>query len=560
MRPAGTSQPGPLRIDAATASWPLWDVATTRALEELARARLPTGALMRRAGASVARLARALCPHAQRAWVAAGPGGNGGDGLHAAAELRHAGLEVVVTLVGDAGRLAPEPAAALERARQAGCLVAPEVPGPDPADRTFDLAIDALLGLGASRAPAGTLQSAIQAFNAMAGLRLCVDLPSGLQADTGARLGSEAARGHATLALLTLKPALFTGAGREHAGQAWFDDLACPPRDGLHPVARLASAQDVTDALPARTHDRHKGSFGDVLVVGGAPGMVGAARLAAQGALAAGPGRVFLSPLDPDQALADPLHPEWLWSSQAWLPGRHALESDTVVCGCGGGWAVAQALPSLLARAPRLVLDADALNAVARDASLRHQLRARADRGHATVLTPHPLEAARLLGYETARVQADRLQAADALARELAAVVLLKGSGSVIACRGRMPVVNPTGSASLSVGGTGDVLAGWIGGLWACAGRAWEPGDLDAGWRCAVAAAWLHGLAGERPGASPVRAGALAEAMASSAEAWRARQAAASVSAAYASVPLPSSDLPRPCAQVMRPPHDGPAS
>jgi NAD(P)H-hydrate repair Nnr-like enzyme with NAD(P)H-hydrate dehydratase domain len=170
------------------------------------------------------------------------------------------------------------------------------------------------------------------------------------------------------------------------------------------------------------------------------------------------------------------------------------------------------------------------------------------------------LEAARLLGYETARVQADRLQAADALARELAAVVLLKGSGSVIACRGRMPVVNPTGSASLAVGGTGDVLAGWIGGLWACAGRAWEPGDLDAGWRCAVAAAWLHGLAGERPGASPVRAGALAEAMASSAEAWRARQAAASVSAAYASVPLPSSDLPRPCAQVMRPPHDGPAS
>ena len=226
-------------------------------------------------------------------------------------------------------------------------------------------------------------------------------------------------------------------------------------------------------------------------------------------------------------------------AAQAWLPGRRELESDTVVCGCGGGQAVAQALPALLARAPRLVLDADALNAVSRDTTLRHLLCARAPRGQATVLTPHPLEAARLLGCDTPGVQANRLQAARALAREFGAVVLLKGSGSIIACDDRLPAVNPTGSASLSVGGTGDVLAGWIAGLWAGAGPGAEPGagpgHLDVGWRCTLAAAWLHGSAGERPGGSPVRPGWLAEAMASQAQGWRSGASAALVSAGSAS-------------------------
>jgi hydroxyethylthiazole kinase-like uncharacterized protein yjeF len=222
--------------------------------------------------------------------------------------------------------------------------------------------------------------------------------------------------------------------------------------------------------------------------------------------------------------------------AQAWLPGRRALESDTVVCGCGGGWAVAQALPDLLARAARMVLDADALNALVRDESLRRQLRARQTRGQATVLTPHPLEAARLLGTDTARVQSDRLQAADALARAFGSVVLLKGSGSVIACEGRLPVINPTGSASLSVGGTGDVLAGWIGGLWA-ASRDSGLDDASTGWQCALAAAWLHGQAGSRPGGSPVRAGTLAEDMARLAEVWRARTGADLLSAGRACGP-----------------------
>lgn len=519
--------------------WPLWNAAGTRALEAEAKSKLPAGALMQRAGHSVARWARALAPHALRAWVAAGPGGNGGDGLYAAAYLRKAGLEVQVTLVADAGSLAAEPAAALEQAREAGCVIGPALP-----DSAAELAIDALLGLGAHRAPAGTMLAAMQAFNGMPGCRLAVDLPSGLHADTGTRLGAVAASAHATLSLLTLKPALFTGAGRDHAGEAWFDDLGCETRSASDPVARLATAQDVAAVLRPRLHERHKGSFGDVLVVGGATGMLGAVRLAAQGAAAAGPGRVFVSPLDPAHALADAQHPEWLWTACAWLPGRHRVEETTVVCGCGGALAVAHTLPPLLARSPRLVLDADALNALAHDPQLRRQLQARRARGQATVLTPHPLEAARLLGCETAQVQSDRIGAARALTGELQATVLLKGSGSVIAGADRLPTVNPTGSGSLATGGTGDVLAGWLGGLWAGHGTNSACNADETGWRCAIAAAWLHGRAGERPGGSPVRPGELARALAIDAEAWRAQPRQRSFSVARASWPAGASPQP----------------
>lgn len=521
-----------VRVDRSQ-GWPLWDAAGTRALEEQARAALPPGTLMQRAGQAVARLARALAPHAGQAWIMAGPGGNGGDGLHAAAELRQAGLEVTVTLVAEPDALAPEPAAALARARAAGCVIGTELPRAAP-----PLAIDALLGLGAGRAPGGAFLAAIQAFNNMPGCRLAVDLPSGLHPDTGARLGHDAAYAHATLGLLTLKPALFTGAGRDHAGQAWFDDLGCEAGDAVPgPVARLASGADVSAALVPRAHDRHKGSFGDVLVVGGAPGMVGALRLAAQGALAAGPGRVFVSPLDPDLTLADPQHPEWLWTPQAWLPGRHALESDTVVCGCGGGAIVSEALPAILGRAARLVLDADALNAVSRDPQLRRQLSARRARGQSTVLTPHPLEAARLLGCDTAEVQADRPKAARELATLLGTIVVLKGSGTLVASAGRLPVVNPTGSASLAVGGTGDVLAGWIAGQWAVCSAGERDTHGESGWRSAVAATWLHGLAGERPAGAPIQAGHLAGSMAAQAEAWRSIREAERLSGACASLP-----------------------
>jgi hydroxyethylthiazole kinase-like uncharacterized protein yjeF len=186
------------------------------------------------------------------------------------------------------------------------------------------------------------------------------------------------------------------------------------------------------------------------------------------------------------------------------------LQRSTVVCGCGGGNLVADHLPAVLLHAPRLVLDADGLNAVAANVDLHALLMARSARGQATVLTPHPLEAARLLGASTAAVQADRLAHAKALADGCQATVVLKGSGSVIASPGRAPWINPTGNARLGTGGSGDVLAGWLGGLWSQA----PAGDAHG---AAAAAVWLHGRAAEHGDTRlPLRAGDLIDVMATS--------------------------------------------
>ena len=159
--------------------------------------------------------------------------------------------------------------------------------------------------------------------------------------------------------------------------------------------------------------------------------MSGAGLLAARAALGAGTGRVLVNLLDAAGPGVDALFPEAMFRTAAWRAGAAHLAASTIVCGCGGGMAVRDALPALLSRCPRLVLDADALNALTADAALRTQLDARAGRGLCTVLTPHPLEAARLLGSDANQVQCDRLQAARTLADRHGCVVLLKGSRSM---------------------------------------------------------------------------------------------------------------------------------
>jgi hydroxyethylthiazole kinase-like uncharacterized protein yjeF len=187
------------------------------------------------------------------------------------------------------------------------------------------------------------------------------------------------------------------------------------------------------------------------------------------------------------------------------------LAQSTAVCGCGGGDAVHAALPPLLSHAARLVLDADALNALAADPALSPLLLARAGRGLATLLTPHPLEAARLLHTSSAAVQHDRLAAARQLSADTGATVLLKGSGTVIAAPDGRLLINPTGNAALATAGTGDVLAGWAAGLWA---QQPEAAAADI----AAAAAWQHGRAADRHalsvGSGPLRAADLIEALA----------------------------------------------
>lgn len=488
--------------------WPLHGVASARRLEQAAAAALPPHTLMQRAGFATARLALAIAPHAASVLVLVGPGNNGGDGLEAAMHLARAGRRVDALLAGDPARLPDDAARSLQRAHEAGVLLH-EADAGDPPWQA-GLLIDALLGIGVRRAPEGRLAALIARSHRFGGPRLAVDLPSGLQADSGACPG-DAVRASHTLSLLALKPGLFTGEGRERAGAIWHDDLGVDATAEAA-LAHLPGPADLHPAT-ARAHAQHKGSFGDVLVIGGAAGMAGAARLAARSALAAGAGRVYLSPLDAT-AGPDDGRPELMHRDAAWRGDDGLLAEATVVCGCGGGTVVAGVLDGVLRQAGRLVLDADALNAVARGVALQDRLARRARQGRPTVLTPHPLEAARLLGTDAARVQADRLCAAMQLATRYDCAVLLKGSGSVLAAPGALPRINPTGNARLATAGTGDVLAGWIGGLWAQQPHAHGHGDaLDA----AMAAAWRHGAAADRAAGTlpdgPLLAGDLIAAM-----------------------------------------------
>ncbi|HEY1393897.1 MAG TPA: NAD(P)H-hydrate dehydratase [Methylibium sp.] len=485
-------------------AWPLHDAAATRELETRAAAALPSHVLMQRAGLAVARLAQAVAPHARRVWIAAGPGNNGGDGLEAAMHLHLAGREVSVSLAADGARLPADAAASLQRAKAAGVRITDAIEAPPPTPDA--LAIDALLGLGASRPPGGNIAQATDALNRGALPVLAIDLPSGLNASTGQAFEA-CVRARWTLSLLTLKPGLFTSAGRDHAGEVWFDSLGVAGNADAG-CAWLPCRETLLGLGPRRAHSQHKGSFGDVWIVGGAPSMVGAALLAARASLYAGAGRVYLHLLDASAARFDPAQPELMLRDT--LPDAAALPGCTVVCGCGGGEAVAAHLPGLLVRAGRLLLDADALNAVAADAALAQRLSQRAAHGLATLLTPHPLEAARLLKQGAADVQADRLAAARALAQRYQSVVVLKGSGSVICAPGAKPSVNPSGNAALASPGTGDVLAGWLGGLWSQGLSAHDAARLGTYQHGAAADGWLA----ERGAALALPAGALVQRLA----------------------------------------------
>jgi hydroxyethylthiazole kinase-like uncharacterized protein yjeF len=486
---------------------PLYDLAATRRLEAIALAAVPPHTLMRRAGRAAARLALALAPHARQVRIVAGVGNNGGDGLEAALELQRLGKAVEVLRVGEPAT--DDARDALQRARAAGVTIDPPQPQPLAA---HDLAIDALLGIGASRPPDGPLAAAIAALNGLPCPVLSIDLPSGLQPETGQPLGGVCVRAQHTLTLLTLKPGLFTGQGRDLAGTVWLDDLDCSPdANGASDASAWLYAG--AEAPAPRRHAQHKGSFGDVAVVGGATGMAGAALLAGRSAHAAGAGRVFVQMLDAAASGHDPIRPELMLRPE-WTQRQEpaVLAATTIVAGCGGGDTVRSALPRLLAHAGRLVLDADALNALAADTSLQTLLQARARRGAATVLTPHPLEAARLLGLPGgAAVQADRVAAARALAERLQCIVLLKGSGSVLAAPGRAPGLNASGNPALASAGTGDVLAGWIGGAWS---QRDEADEVERGWRAAAHAAWLHGAAADDAQVPVLRAADLIERMA----------------------------------------------
>ncbi len=464
----------------------LHDEAASRLAEASALSHSPAHSLMAQAGDSLARLAMALAPHARLHWVACGPGNNGGDGLIAALALHQAGRAVWISRTDSGPTPGSDAAWALGRCQDAGLPVHATPPA-----GAWDLALDALYGLGARPGLPDPHAEWLRLMRRSTAPLLCADVPSGLDGGTGVwsadpdvlvRLPGQT---H-TLSLLTLKTGLFTGAGRDAAGRIWWDDL------GQSHLAQEATAELLgAPPAPVPRHDSHKGLSGSVWVVGGDRGMAGAAWLAGQSALRRGAGRVHVCLLSPEDAPVP--RPLALMTAPA-VPDQ--AEGLTVVAGCGGGQAIRSALPRLLSRAGRLVLDADALNAIATDNALQTLLRVRASRHLQTVLTPHPLEAARLLNCTVARVQANRLAAARQLSADAGAVVVLKGSGSIVAHPDGRLAINPTGSQRLATAGSGDVLAGWIGARLA---------QGDPAWSASCRAVYRHGLqAVEGPADEPL--------------------------------------------------------
>lgn len=478
---------------------PLYTVAEIRATERAAAASLPPGALMQRAGQAGANAALDLLPFSPssaKVLVLAGPGNNGGDALETAAHLAHAGIQVSVWLIDDDGAPSEERRHALERARASDAVFvdAAEAAHPAPAgifaSSAWSLIVDGLFGIGLKRPLAGAARAAVERINALDCRILALDVPSGLDADTGALVGPDGIAVHAshTITFIGDKPGLHTCDGRDYAGSvqvASLDiDAALLGDDLVHAKAHLNDVRHFGRHLRARRQNSHKGSYGSVMVVGGAHGMTGAPILAARTALHSGAGRVYIA--FPDEAPAyDSGQPELMCR----LAGDLDFGSAALVVGPGLG--SSHKARELLLRAigsdSPLLLDADALNLLAAEPELQAAL---AQRGKDSVLTPHPLEAARLLGIDIKQVQADRPAAARQLAAQWRVTVVLKGSGTVIANGDGSDgiVINTTGNPALATAGTGDVLSGLCGSLLAQGWPAWE---------AALAAVWLHGMAAD---------------------------------------------------------------
>jgi len=418
---------------------------------------IPGYTLMQRAGAAAFAELRARWPAARRIAVACGGGNNGGDGYVVARLAREAGLDVTLLQLGDPQRLHGDAATAAAAWRAAGGAVAPFAAA---GLAGAEVIVDALLGTGLERPVEGAWAEAIEALNAASAPLLALDLPSGLDADRGVPLGG-AVHAAATVTFVGQKPGLYTGAGPDHAGAVRFARLDLPDAvyAGVEPAARLLGDADLA-ALPARRRRvSHKGDHGHVLVVGGDVGMCGAALLAGSAALRTGAGLVSLATRAAHAAALTAARPELMCHGVDRAADLLPLlrRADVVAIGPGLGrtrWG-AQLLGAALDSGRPLVVDADALTLLAADPERREDW----------VLTPHPGEAARLLGTTTAAVQADRLAAVAALQAAYGGAVVLKGAGSLVADGAGPPALCRDGNPGMAAGGFGDLLTGVVAAL-----------------------------------------------------------------------------------------------
>lgn len=463
-------------------STPVYPVAAIREIERAAQMAEPGVSLMARAGRAAAAHAQRMLGGAGRAvLVCAGPGNNGGDAFEVAVLLKRDGHRVTVVFTGDAARLTSDAAAALEKWRAEGGELAHSL----PARARFDLVIDGLYGIGLSRALTGADLDLVERINQLGAPTLALDIPSGLAGDSGEVLGL-AVRATETITFIARKPGLLTLDGPDQCGTLHCDPLGLVVGRLLATPGWYVAPPDPADWPAPRPRNFHKGLAGSVGIIGGAAGMAGAAILAGRAALRLGAGKVFVGFAGTDPPPLDPLQPELMLRAADTLLESTHLDSLAIGPGLGTG-ELAQALldQALEADAP-LVIDADALNLLAA-APARQAAVAR--RSAPTIITPHPAEAARLLGASTRAVQSDRLRAAREIARRLNALTVLKGNGSITAAPTGTFWINGSGNPGMASGGMGDVLTGLIASLVA------QGLDAATATRFGV---WLHGAAADR--------------------------------------------------------------
>jgi NAD(P)H-hydrate epimerase len=475
---------------------------------------VPGVVLMDTAGRGVAELIASLVDLSRASVVIyAGTGNNGGDGFVVARLVANHGATAHVILCGPAAKVTGDAHTHLYACKRSGVeiLDGSSVEALDEAAaRTAGAAVvvDALFGTGLERPIAGHYARAVEHVNAHRGIKIAVDIPSGLSADTGAPLGPCVKADH-TVTFGFCKRGLAGAPGFVYAGALHIVDIGIPERlaheRGI--TAHLLD-DDVLAPLAPRDPLAHKGTHGHVLVLAGSLGKTGAALLCGGAALRAGAGLTTLVAPEDTRSAIDGRVPELMtaWYVQgaragaeicALLDGKRALAAGPGLSPDAGTRAsLGEVVKAALARSTSIVLDADALNHVAAEPSLLD-----GDAARELVLTPHPGEAGRLAGRSTAEVQADRIGTAGWLARRFRAVVALKGARTVIAAPDGRVAICPTGNAGMGTGGTGDVLTGIVGALLAHGLPAFE---------AACAAVYLHGAAGDRVAAEHGQTGLLA--------------------------------------------------
>jgi hydroxyethylthiazole kinase-like uncharacterized protein yjeF len=434
----------------------LFTVAQLRELERRAveDARIPAATLMQRAGEAAWQQLKLQWPAAQHLLVLCGAGSNAGDGYVLATRALQEKQRVTVLTLGDRLHL-PQAASDMRGSFLKAGGIERGFEGRLPA---ADVIVDALLGLGIDRSMHGEWLKLIKEVNACGMPVLAIDIPTGLNADSGAEMGL-AIRADLTITYIALKAGLFTGAGPECSGLLRFDNLQVPPNvyGSLTPRARrLRSAAMRETSLTPRRRDANKGDFGRVLIVGGDHGMGGAVRLSAEAALRSGAGLVTVATQGAHLAGLLAGVPEALAHGIETADDLKPLFEKASVVAVGPGLGKSRwgrmLLKEVMAVDLPLVVDADALNLLA-EAPHKHGR---------WILTPHPGEAGRLLGTDTATVQRDRYACAERIAERFDAVTVLKGAGSLVAAPGEATAVCTAGNPGMAAPGMGDVLTGVI--------------------------------------------------------------------------------------------------